>query len=172
MRDNIILIGFMGTGKTTIGKQLAETIGYDFVDTDEYIEQMQNMKISDIFKKEGEVYFRCLETKVIRNMSFFAEKKVISTGGGLPLREENIDILKRLGFIVHLKTSPEETWNRIKYDNTRPLLQCENPYKKIEDLLKIRTPIYEKVGNITVYTDNISFEDIYNNIISEFYKIK
>lgn len=141
--ENIILIGYMGSGKTTIGKNLAKQKNYRFVDTDEMIVEQQHRSINEIFAKDGEQAFRDMETAFLRQL--IAEKKermIISTGGGMPLRAENRQLLSQLGKVVYLKASPQTIYDRIKGDTTRPLLQGENPRKRIAEMIAAREPLY------------------------------
>lgn len=141
--ENIILIGYMGSGKTTIGKNLAKQKNYRFVDTDEMIVEQQHRSINEIFATDGEQAFRDMETALLRLL--IAEKKehmILSTGGGMPLRAENRQLLSQLGKVVYLKASPQTIYDRIKGDTTRPLLQCENPRKRIEEMIAAREPFY------------------------------
>ena len=135
--DNIVLIGYMGAGKTTVGKALAKKLGYEFIDTDLYIEAQEGMTIPDIFEKKGEAYFRTLETNVIKELR---EKThcVIATGGGLPLRKENSDLLKEVGTVYYLMADADTTYARVKHCTNRPLLQCDDPYTKIQAMMKER----------------------------------
>ena len=158
--DNIVLIGYMGAGKTTVGKAVAEKKGYDFIDTDVYIEQHEGMSIPDIFEKKGETYFRELETKILLELKETLHHTVIATGGGLPLRKENSDILKSLGTVYYLKACADTIYNRVKDCTNRPLLRCDNPYEKIASMLEAREPIYEKACNIRMITDNQKLDDI------------
>ena len=158
--DNIVLIGYMGAGKTTVGKAVAEKKGYDFIDTDAYIEQHEGMSIPDIFEKKGETYFRELETKILLELKEKLHHTIIATGGGLPLRKENSDILKSLGTVYYLKACADTIYNRVKECTNRPLLQCDNPYEKITSMLETRDPIYEKACNIRVITDNQELDNI------------
>ncbi len=149
--ENIILTGYMGSGKTTIGKNLAKQKNFTFVDTDEMIVKQQHSSINKIFATEGEQAFRDMETALLRQ--FIADKKehmVISTGGGMPLRAENRQLLSRLGKVVYLKASPKTIYARIKGDTTRPLLQCENPMKRIEEMIAAREPLYEEGAMLVV----------------------
>lgn len=159
--NNIILIGYMGCGKTTIGKHLARIGRYSFVDTDEEIEVQQGRSISDIFSTDGEEAFRGMETTYLEQL--LAKKRegmVLSTGGGMPLREQNRMLLQQLGTVVYLKTRPETVYNRIKGDTKRPLLQCENPIARIEEMLEKRVPIYSEVACYTIETDNLKQGEI------------
>jgi len=162
---NIILTGFMGTGKTYIGKLLAHRLKYKYIDTDEIIEHQTGMKIKDIFEKYGETYFRDLETKVVKKVSKL-NNCVIATGGGIVLRKENMDELEKNGFIVNLKAKPETIYKRIKNNTDRPLLNKPDPKKEIQKLLKIRKPYYERC-NLSVETDKESPEEIIKFIINQ-----
>lgn len=165
MKDNIILIGFMGCGKTTIGNELYKRLNYKFLDTDAEIEKNSGMTISDIFAKHGEEYFRNLETKTIEDMINNVNETIISTGGGLPLRKCNAEILKKLGIVVYLKVKKDTVLKRLEGDNTRPLLAGDNVDEKVEKLLEFRNPIYEKSAHLIIETDDKTIEDILEEII-------
>lgn len=162
--ENIVLIGYMGSGKTTVGRYLEEKFGYSFLDTDAYIEQRENMTISDIFTAKGEEYFRNIETQVLKELSENVSKTVLSTGGGMPLREENAKLLNEIGEVFYLKASPESIYDRVKDDTKRPLLQVDNPYKKICDMLSERNPIYENASALVINTDNKDIKTIADEI--------
>jgi shikimate kinase len=142
---NIILTGFMGTGKTAVGRELARLLQMRLVDVDAEIERSRDMKIADIFKDFGEPYFRDLETEMIRALS---EQKniVISTGGGAVLREENMAVLRETGTIFCLYADPQTILARTGESKDRPLLNVEDPLAKIKELLMLRMPFYEKAG--------------------------
>lgn len=149
--ENIILTGYMGSGKTTIGKNLAKRKNYTFVDTDELIEQQQQRSINEIFAADGEQAFRDMETELLRQLiAEHREHMVVSTGGGMPLRAENRQLLSHLGKVVFLKASPRTIYDRIRGDTTRPLLQCANPMGRIEEMIAARTPLYEEGAAIVV----------------------
>lgn len=164
MKENIILIGYMGSGKTTVGQTLAEKLSYRFLDTDAYIEEEQETTISHIFKEYGEEYFRDIETKTIKNMEKHVNHSIVSTGGGLPLRECNGEILKKLGFVVFLSVKKETVLKRLEGDTQRPLLQGDNVEKKIEEMLAFRNPIYEYSAHLKVEADNKTIEEIAEEI--------
>ncbi|MFN3480590.1 MAG: shikimate kinase [Thermodesulfovibrionales bacterium] len=151
---NIVLTGFMGTGKTEVGKILAQRFGYTFLDADSIIEQEQNMSITEIFRLYGEPYFRDIESAVLRRLAE-RDKVVISTGGGAVLRQENMDNLRKKGIIVCLTASPETILRRTSNDSSRPLLQVEDPLKKIKELLEFRRPYYER-SDIMIDTEGKS----------------
>lgn len=149
---NIVLTGFMGTGKTAVGKELSRLLNMKLIDVDTEIEKSQKMSISDIFKRFGEPKFREFETEMIKNLS---ENKniIISTGGGAVLRQENMDALRKRGVIICLTATPETILKRTSHNSDRPLLQVEDPLRKINDLLAFRNPFYEK-ADIMVDTEN------------------
>lgn len=170
--NNIILIGYMGCGKTTIGKHLARIGKYSFVDTDEEIETQQGRSISEIFATDTEEAFRDMETAYLKQL--LADKKegmVLSTGGGMPLREENRALLQQLGTVVYLKTRPETVYDRIKGDTKRPLLQCEDPLTRIKEMLEKRVPIYSEAACYTIEADELKQGEI-AELICEFVKTK
>ena len=158
--NDIILIGYMGCGKSTVGVRLSYRLQQPFLDTDKIIESKQERSISDIFKEEGEEYFRQLETSCINDL--LQEKKwyVIATGGGLPMRSENRELLKKLGTVIYLRVSPKTVYARLKNDTTRPLLQGENPMQKIIDMIEQRGPKYEEAADIIIDVDGKNFDEI------------
>jgi shikimate kinase len=151
---NIVLTGFMGTGKTTIGKALAQMLHMKFVDVDEEIESAQGTTINDIFRTCGEQRFRDIETEMIKKLSQEGNL-IISTGGGAVLRDENMQALKEKGTIFCLNASVETILKRIADNQDRPLLKVEDPKNKISELLAYRRPFYEKAG-IVIDTDGKS----------------
>src|SRR5882672_1989179 len=128
--SNLALIGFMGTGKTSVGRVVAEMLGFQFLDTDELIQSRTGRTIADIFSKEGEPVFRDLERQVVQELST-REKTVISTGGGLPTNAENLTALKSFALVVCLWASPEKIWERVRHQSHRPLLHDADPQQKI-----------------------------------------
>jgi shikimate kinase len=153
---NIVITGFMGTGKTTVGKMLAEDYGLGFVDTDELIEKKAgDRRISEIFEKSGEAYFRKIEKDVIRDVSL-RENVVISTGGGATADKENLSLFKKKSIIICLTARPEVILERIrKEEGIRPLLSVEDPLKRIKDLLDIRREAYMK-SDIIIDTSDLT----------------
>jgi len=167
---NIVLTGFMCTGKTSVGKLLAEKLGYQFVDTDDLIEQRVGMKISDIFADYGEPYFRDVETEVVKEVAK-KDKFVISTGGGVVLRKVNIDELRKNGIIVNLTAKPETIYNRLKNQpGVRPLLNKPDPMNEIIKLLSQREEYYKNC-DLRIETDNFTVEQIVQQIL-DYIKIK
>lgn len=170
---NIILTGYMGSGKTTIGKNVAKIKEYRFVDTDELIAAQQQRSISKIFAVDGEQAFRDMETALLRRMvDDKNEHMVVSTGGGMPLRAENRQLLSELGIVIYLKASPETIYSRIKGDTTRPLLQCENPMKRIEEMLAERGPLYEEGAGLIINVDGIQQAEVTEQCVRAAEQIK
>jgi shikimate kinase len=161
MFKNIILTGFMGVGKTSVGTRLAKDIGYTFVDTDDLIEADQAIKITDIFSTFGEPYFRDVETRIIREV-MGRENQVVSTGGGAVVRDENRAAFKKAGFVVCLTARPEVIFERIKHETHRPLLQTPDPMAKIKELLDSRANFYAQ-ADVIIDTSEKSVD----NVISE-----
>ncbi|MBQ4218197.1 MAG: shikimate dehydrogenase, partial [Butyrivibrio sp.] len=132
---NIILEGFMGSGKSTVSELISDKLELELIDTDEAIEEAEGRKISEIFEQDGEEAFRDMETELMEMViSEHMRETVISLGGGLPVREKNRELLKRAGKVVYLRTSPETVYDRLKGDDTRPLLKSENPLARIKEL--------------------------------------
>lgn len=160
---NIVLTGFMGTGKTEASRILSQKLNYILIDVDSEIEKEQNITIAEIFKQYGEARFREIESGVIKRLSE-AKNAVISTGGGAVLRQENIDNLKKNGVVVCLTALPETILKRISNNDDRPLLQVENPILKIKELLEFRRPHYEK-ADIMIDTEKKSPIEVAEEII-------
>ena len=163
---HIILIGFMGAGKTSIGRHLARKMRRDFVDSDLLIEEQAHMKVADIFKEYGESYFRDLETLTLRQLLAAERPMVIAVGGGLPMREENREYLKELGTVVYLRAEAKTIMKRLSGDTKRPLLQGAKPEEKILALMEERDPIYEEIAEVKITTDNKN----HNQIVEEVQK--
>lgn len=165
MKNNILLMGFMGAGKSTIGKELALSLSYSFLDTDEMIEKKEGREISQIFLQEGEKAFRDMETTLLKELGNI-DKMVISLGGGMLIREENQKLMNALGLVVYLRTRKNTIIKRLEGDRKRPLLKGENIEEKVGNLMKEREPIYEKAACIFVDTDEKSIKEIVEEIIS------
>ncbi len=162
---NLVIIGFMGTGKSRIGRILAEELGYEFIDTDHLIETKQGKKITRIFQEEGEAFFRELENKLAQQLSG-AERKVIATGGGWVLNPENLSLCRVNGFIISLIAQPEMIYERIKHETHRPLLACPDPLKKISQILTGRENLYHD-ADLVVDTSRETPEELSKGIIKE-----
>ncbi len=161
---NVILTGFMGCGKTSVGLKLSYRLRRTVIDTDREIEREEKRTISDIFAADGESYFRDRETVCLRKLIESAGNQIISVGGGLPLREENRRLLHELGQVFYLRATGETIYARLKGDTTRPLLQGEDPQSKIETLLRERDPFYREAADVVIEVDGKSFEEILSEI--------
>ena len=159
--SNLILIGFMGCGKSSIGRFMSEKYKFTLIDTDSYIEEQQKCTISKIFDEKGEEYFRQLETQCLQELiNSSVNNMIIAVGGGLPMREENRELLHKLGKIVYLRAEIDTLVKRLKGDNTRPLIQGGELRQKIEKLFNLRQDTYEKLADLTVDTDGRSYQQI------------
>lgn len=163
---NIILIGFMGCGKSTIGVKLSYRLRQPMLDTDKQIEKEEGRTISEIFETDGEEYFRNLETECIKKLISTVHNQIISVGGGLPMREVNHALLKELGMVVYLRARAETIYERVKHDKTRPLLQCDDPKEKIRTLMEKRAAVYESASDVIVDVDNKDFDTILDEIVN------
>ena len=163
-KKNIVLIGFMGSGKTSIGIRLSYRMRRAVEDTDKLIERRMGKKISEIFETEGEEFFRDLETRTLKELIDKLQYHIIAVGGGTPVREENRKLLQELGTVFYLKASPESIYQRVKNDRSRPLLQCENPLERIRSLMEAREEAYASCADIILDTDKMTIEEIMDAI--------
>lgn len=163
---NLALVGFMGTGKTSVGRVVAEQLRFEFLDTDELIQARTGRTIADIFAKEGEPMFRALERQVVNELAG-KSKTVISTGGGLPTNLDNLTALKTHALVVCLWASPEKIWDRVRNQSHRPLLHAPDPQKKIRELLEIRAPFYRQ-ADVLINTDQRSAREVAQQIVLQF----
>lgn len=163
---NIFLIGFMGTGKSTISGELSKMMAMQEIDVDQYIVQQQNRSIPEIFETDGEEYFRNLETKALES---FGEKRglLVSCGGGAVLRKKNVDIMKKQGKTVLLTASPETIYERIKNCKNRPLLKGNMGVDYIHNMMKKREPYYQAAADLVITTDHKSVETICLEIVEK-----
>jgi shikimate kinase len=162
-KQNIFLIGPMGAGKSTVGRFLAQRLGYDFLDSDHEIEARTGVTIPMIFDIEGEAGFRDREVSMIDELSQ-QSNLVLATGGGAVLREENRRVLCSRGFVVYLRASVDSLIQRTKNDRNRPLLQTGNPEQVIRDLLEKRDPIYMELADLVVETQQVSVYRVVKHI--------
>ncbi len=159
-KDNVVLIGYMGSGKTTFGKAFAKQENMEFLDADEYIVKRAGKSIPEIFAEDGEEAFRSLETEVLVEFRDKLFNTVLATGGGMPLRKENARLLKEIGRVGYLTATSKEIYDRVKGDTNRPLLQGENPYEKICEMMKQRKPLYERACDVVIDTNSNDLEAI------------
>lgn len=160
---NIVLLGFMGTGKTAIGKRVAEQLEMEYLDIDDLIEKEAGMSISEIFSRFGEEYFRNLESKIAGKVSEY-ENKVIAAGGGIVLRKENLDNLRQGGVLICLNARPEVILERTKKEHHRPLLEVGYPLETIKELLTYRAPFYDRADH-SLDTSDLTIEQAVEAVI-------
>jgi len=165
--DRIFLVGLMGAGKSTIGKQLAKVLHKEFVDSDREIETQTGATIPLIFELEGEEGFRRRECEMIERLTQQADT-VLATGGGAILNEENRKVLRERGFVVYLHATVDQLLERTRMDRNRPLLQTEDPRARLEELLETRDPLYRDVADITVDTGKSSIRDVVQQLVQQF----
>ena len=162
--NHIVVIGFMGSGKTRVGKRLSSDLGLTFVDVDKVIVRKMNMPVKEIFQRFGEPYYRALETMTVKALIEDKEKKVISLGAGLPIQEQNEKYLKELGTVVYLKGSLATLKKRLEGSSKDPMLDGDDRDEKIKKLLKQRDPVYQKFADIQVTTGEVPFEELIKEI--------
>jgi len=163
--DNIYLVGFMGTGKTCVGKLIASKKKRNFVDLDDFIELRQKKQIRDIFAQDGEPYFRRVEKEALKEVA--GQKNfVVSCGGGIVIDKDNIAIMKESGKIICLTASPDVILKRTSGCTHRPLLNVKDPKKQIEHLMKLRAPYYSKADK-TIDTSKLSVEKVVEKVIKD-----
>lgn len=161
---NIVLIGFMGVGKTTVGKLLAQRLGYRFVDVDQVIENETGLSVSQIFSIYGEGYFRQLERQTIRRI-LDSSGMVIATGGGAVMDPANFSFLMENGWVIALDASEEVLWERLKSCKNRPMLYSDDPRQRMRALLEMRRPVYYK-AHLVVRVDGKSPDEVADEIIA------
>jgi shikimate kinase len=161
---NIYLVGFMATGKTSVGKELAKRLGKEFFDLDDLIEKSEKMSIMDIFKEKGEPYFRKVEKELVKDVSLKTDL-VVGCGGGAIVNEENLSNLKKSGIVICLKADIDTIFSRAEGDGRRPLLNVEDRKVRIGDLLKKREPFYNQADHI-IDTSNLDINAVVGRIVS------
>jgi len=161
--QNIILVGFMGTGKTSIGRELAKRRGMEFIDLDDVIEEREHMKIADIFKEKGEPYFRQAEREAVRDVCG-RKNLIVAAGGGAVLKQENVGDFASCGIVVCLEARPEIIVQRTSGHAHRPLLNVAQPIKKIRELLEKRKSHYDKIAD-HIDTSDMSLEEAVEKIM-------
>jgi shikimate kinase len=168
MKNNVALIGFMGAGKSAIGRRLAEKLGWKFIETDAGIEQLAKKKISDIFREDGEIIFREFEIEAVKEAAQ-GKKQVIACGGGVVLNTINIARLKVSGIVVLLSASPAAILKRVSADiNVRPLLMgADDTSARIRELMKARRVFYESAADVTIDTSTMNIDEAAEAVIKE-----
>lgn len=169
-KKNIVLIGMMGAGKSTIGHLLDEKLkDFQYLDIDKEIEKLAQKHISEIFAQDGESHFRKLENELIAKYSNY-HNQVISTGGGIVENIENVDLLKKNGVIFYLKASVDELFERVKKTSHRPLLKHENPKQRLKELIDKREPFY-KLADFEIDTEKKELMEIVEEILKDYESI-
>ena len=163
---NIVLIGFMGAGKSTIASMMQEAFSMEVIEMDQVIVDQQGMSIPEIFEKYGEEYFRNLETSLLKELQT-GNNCIISCGGGVALREENVREMKKNGRVVLLTASPETIYERVKDSNDRPLLNGNNNVEYIAELMEKRREKYEAAADIVIQTDGKTVLQISEELLTK-----
>jgi shikimate kinase len=148
---NIFLVGLMGAGKTTVARQLARRLGKTFYDTDHEIERRTGVRVQVIFEIEGEPGFRAREAQMVDSLTALQDV-VLGTGGGVVLSSDNRALLKARGFVIYLRAQPRDLYQRTRHDKSRPLLATDDPLAKLEELQRVRDPLYHEVADLIVDT--------------------
>jgi len=166
---NVVLVGFRGSGKSTVGKALSERLGREFIDCDDFIEKRTAMSIREIFERHGESHFRTLESEALTELSKL-DGKIVATGGGAVLKYQNMQLFKRAGGLVFfLKVSPETAFNRIQGDpatrTRRPALTDKDPATEIREQITLRAPYYLQAADIVVPVDERTVVDIVDEVV-------
>lgn len=170
IRGSIFLIGFMGAGKTSVSAALGRMLEREVVEMDACISRREGMSIPEIFAQKGEPYFRQCETALLRECAHW-EPLIVSCGGGVPMREENVEAMRACGMVVLLTARPEVILDRVKDDHSRPLLEGHKDVPYITELMEKRRPKYEAAADITVDTSDLTVEEVCHYILAEAYKI-
>lgn len=163
---NLFFIGFMGCGKSTISGKFGELFSMEQVEMDERIEEQAGMKISEIFRVHGEKAFRDMETEFLRGLCCRGGLAV-SCGGGVPLRKENVELMKNSGKVIFLTASPQTIYERVKGSSDRPLLEGKKNTDAIREMIEIRRPIYEAAADFRISTDGKSIEEICREVYEQ-----
>ena len=159
MYENVVLVGFMGSGKSSVGRLVARALRGRFVDTDRLVVDRAGREITEIFAEEGETWFREEESRALRSL-LGGRRMVVATGGGIVTVPGNVPVLKELGFVVWLTASDETIWERVSRNKKRPLLHTENPRETVRALLEKRNPLYEAVADLKVDTSELTHAEV------------
>ena len=166
MLPNLVLIGFMGCGKSSVGRRLSGLTGHRFVDTDELIVQSEGRNVPEIFSQNGEVYFRDVEQRSLEKLVGICGI-ILSTGGGLVLRPANRQTLKKIGIVAWLDASPDALFERAMRSGKRPLLQTEDPRKTFDDLLSVRQEVYNLTADFRIDSTRLSHDQAAQMLLDE-----
>ncbi len=168
--EAIVLIGFMGSGKSSVGRELAARTGRPRYDTDEMVAARYGFSIAEIFAQHGEEAFRAAETEALAQVPERAA--IVVTGGGIVLRAENVERLRRFGIIVHLAADEETLFERASRRQIRPLLQTENPRQTLSELLRVRAPLYQQAADVTIDTSELRQTDVADRILEQIAEVR
>ena len=168
---NLILVGMMGSGKTTMGRTLSRHLGMTFVDSDEEVQKRTGVTIPHIFDIEGEAGFRQRESTVIRDLAI-RDNMVLATGGGAVISEQNREVLQQTGIVIYLKASVHDLWQRTRHDRNRPLLQTADPRAKLTELHRQRDPLYQQVADIVIQSGKQSAHALMLHLVDEIEKFR
>jgi shikimate kinase len=172
----ITLVGLPGSGKSTVGRQLAKRINLNFLDSDAIIENRIGSSIREYFEREGEESFRDAEQRVIAELTQrdgnsaelgSSAKCILSTGGGAVLRQANRDNLRASGYVIYLRSNPDEIFKRLRHDRNRPLLQVDDPLQRLRDLYTARDPLYRETAHFVIDTGRPSAAALVNMIVMQ-----
>lgn len=163
---NLILVGMMGSGKTTMGRSLARHLGKTFVDSDEEIQKRAGVTVSHIFDIEGEEGFRQRESAAIHDLAR-RDNMVLATGGGVVLSAQNRALLQQNGIVIYLKAGVHDLWQRTRHDRNRPLLQTGDPRAKLTELYRQRDPLYQQVADIVIHSGKQSAHALMLRLVDE-----
>ncbi len=166
MNRSIFLVGMPGSGKSTIGKRLAARLGRPFIDADRELEERCGVTVATMFEIEGETGFRDRETRLLEELSL-RDGLIVATGGGIVLRECNRELLKGRPRVIYLQATVAELWSRLRHDRKRPLLQGEDPRRRIEQMHRDRVPLYEEVADMTAVGRRQSADKLLGDIIAQ-----
>lgn len=167
MQIRCALVGMPGSGKSTVGRQLAHRTGVPFIDLDQRLEQALGTSIRNFFETEGEARFRDLESEMLAEVAQQPGGMVLSTGGGAVLRPENRQVLRALGTVLYLRASPEEIFKRIRHDRSRPLLQVPNPMERLRELLAQRDGLYRETAHYVIETGRPTVSTLVNMVMMQ-----
>ena len=168
--ENISLIGFMGTGKSSVGRLVATQLHFNFIDTDELIESRVGRSIAEIFAQAGETGFRSIEKQVVADLARM-ERTVFATGGGLAAQTDNLASLKEHSLVVCLWASPDAIWERVRHQNHRPLLNDPDPMGRIRQLLSAREAFY-KQADVLVNTEMRSVKEVAHHVLHQYHSAR
>ena len=168
MRKRCSLVGMPGSGKSTVGRQLARRLDVPFIDLDQRLEEVLGSTIRQYFEEQGEVAFRDREAQLLAELTAAPGDMILSTGGGAVLREENRNhLLSGGGSVMYLRATPDEIFKRIRHDKTRPLLQVANPLQRLRDLYAVRDPLYRASSHYVIETGRPTVNTLVNMIVMQ-----